>query len=63
MSTPKIVVSVNLIAYLLIQWHYTKKHEISTVTIIALNTMDTYKMECMGLNVKKLMFNSGDTYV
>lgn len=63
MSTHKIVVSVNPIAYLLIQWNYTKKHEIPTVTIIALNTVDNYKIKCMGSNVKKLMFNSGDTYV
>lgn len=63
MSTHKIVVCVNSIAYLFIQLNYTKKHEIPTVTIIALNTVNTSKMKCMGLKVKKLLFNSGGTYV
>lgn len=63
MSTHKIVVSINPIAYFLIQWNYIKKYEIPTGTIIALNTVGNYKMECMGLNVKKLMFNSRDIYV
>lgn len=52
MSTHKIVVSVNPIAFLLIQWNYTEKHEMPVVAITALSTMDMYKMECMVLMLK-----------